>query len=114
MIDHREIFVSMTDVEFNQWRHSPITAAVLAFLGDQYTNTRDGIAGLVENGHFTIDGPTDTNLHYLRGRLDVMRELQGIAVAHIQGFYREEAAARQEARQDDGNTRATPPQGGAG
>ncbi len=114
MIDHRELFSELSATEFNLWRHNPITAGFLAFLGDQRANMRDAVADLVETGRFSAEGPTDANLHYLRGRLDILRELQGITVAHIQGFYREEEAASQEASQDDPNASATPPQGGAG
>lgn len=90
-MDHREIFAEMSELEWQQWRHHPITAAFLAFLRDQQMAWRELAADLVELGAFDPNNPhEDRNPHVVRGKLRLVAMLQQLSVKDIQEFYRGE------------------------
>lgn len=97
LADHRALFESMSEEEWNQWRHNPITRAYLRFIADQMENFRRQAAWMVENGVFDVtSSQQNRNPHVVRGMLLAMGQLQGLSVKDIQAFYRDEREAGQQ------------------
>src|ERR1700683_5010868 len=83
---HESLLLGLTEQDFMMWRHNPLTAAYLLYLGDQVEAFRTAAGDLVEAGK--LDG-----LEVIRGRLATLRELQNLSLDDIRGFYRHEDSA---------------------
>lgn len=79
---HETLLLELSEQSFNLWRHSPITAAYLAYLGDQVEAFRTAAADLLEQGLL------DEKANVLRGRILTLRELHDLELQHIHTFYR--------------------------
>lgn len=93
-LPHESLLLSLTELDFQQWRHHPITAAYLLYLGDQVEAFRTAAADLLEAGN--LDAPD-----VLRGRLLTLRELQNLSLDDIRGFYRQEGTAGNDGTETD-------------
>ena len=89
---HESLLLELSEQEFQQFRHHPLMAAYLRYLGDQVEAFRTAAADLVEAGNLV-------SLEVIRGRLSTLRELQNLSLDDIRGFYRQEDTAGI----DDGN-----------
>lgn len=81
---HEALLLELSEQSFNLWRHNPITAAYLAYLGDQVEAFRTAAADLLELG--TLSNQADV----LRGRILTLRELHDLELGHIHNFYRKQ------------------------
>jgi hypothetical protein len=81
---HETLFLEMSNQEYMQWRHHPVTAAYLLFLNDQTEAFRTAAADLLEAG--TLNPQTSD----LRGRILTLKELHTLALGDICNFYRQE------------------------
>lgn len=88
---HERLLLELSEQEFQQWRHNPITAAYLRYLGDLTETFRTSAADLLEAG--TLAPQSDV----IRGRLLTLRELHLLSLEDIHNFYRQE-----EKVEDDG------------
>ena len=103
-----DFFDEVTETHFNLWRHNPVTAAFLHYLGDQADNFRDVAMVLWEDGRLDATNPHEAlNANVLRGRTLALRELQRITVGDIREFYRQ----KREDRQDQSRYEESPPEG---
>jgi hypothetical protein len=84
---HEQLLLELSDEAYHLWRHGPITAAYLLYLGDQVEAFRTAAADLLEAG--TLDKQAEV----VRGRILTLRELQNLALSDIQNFYRQEDTA---------------------
>jgi len=109
-MNHREVIRELSQKELAQWIHSPLTAAVWAYLADKTEALRTSAADLIEEGVFDPTAKTDANPFVLRGRLAELRDLQGITLEAIQGSTPTAATELSH----DGNTAASAPEGHAG
>jgi hypothetical protein len=91
------VLLEITPQEWMLWQHGPITAAFLQFQDDQIAVWRELAADLLEAGAFH-SGETheDRNPDVVRGKLIAMRNLRGITLEAIQGFYGKEPAEAEE------------------
>jgi|HubBroStandDraft_3_1064219.scaffolds.fasta_scaffold15967_6 hypothetical protein len=80
---HESLLLQLTEQEYNLWRHHPITAAYLRYLGDQAEAFRTAAADLLEAGN--LDDPS-----LIRGRILTLRELQSLSLDDIRNSYRQE------------------------
>lgn len=86
--------LEISDQEWSLWQHNPLTKAFFGFLGDQHTAWRELAADCLESGIFRDGDPhEDRNIDVLRGKLIAFRDLRGITLTAIQGFYGKEPAA---------------------
>lgn len=81
---HEQLILSLSEESYHLWRHSPITAAYLKYLGDQADAFRTAAADLLEAGTLA------TQADVIRGRILTLRELQTLSLDVIQNFYRHE------------------------
>ena len=82
------ILEEMNEETFQQWRHHPVTAAFLEFLGDQAMNFREVAMDLWEDGLLDPNSPNpQINANMVRGRVLTLRELQTVALEDIKTFY---------------------------
>ena len=79
---HETLFLEMSNQEFHQWRHHPVTSAYLSYLNDQVEAFRTAAADLLEQGRL------NSQADELRGRLLTLRELHSLSLTDICGFYR--------------------------
>lgn len=79
---HETLLLELSEQSFNLWRHNPITAAYLAYLGDQVEAFRTAVADLLEQGELNRQADV------LRGRILTLRELHDLELQHIHNFYR--------------------------
>ena len=95
---HEQLIIALSEQEYNLWRHNPITAAYLLYLGDQADAFRTAAADLLEAGNLMPQADT------IRGRILTLRELQTLSLGDIQNFYRQEdTAGNDAAKADQGN-----------
>lgn len=80
---HETLLLGLSEQEFQLWRHNPITAAYLRYLGDQIEAFRTAAADLLEAGNLDRSD-------VIRGRLLTLRELENLSLGDIQNFYRRE------------------------
>lgn len=91
---HEEVLMDLGEQEWQQWRHSPITAAFLGFLRDRLELCRQNASDLVYLGAYDIAAQQpDRNPNVMRGQMLTLDELQQITIEAIQGFYREKREA---------------------
>ena len=81
--EHETLLLGLSEQEFQLWRHNPITAAYLRYLGDQIEAFRTAAADLLEAGNLDRSD-------VIRGRLLTLRELQNLSLDDVQNFYRQE------------------------
>lgn len=81
---HEALLLELTPEGYNLWRHNPITAAYLLYLGDQIEAFRTAAIDLLEAGAL------DKQAEMLRGRIITLRELQNLSLDDIRNFYRQE------------------------
>ena len=81
---HETLLLGLSEQEFQLFRHNPITAAYLLYLGDQVDAFRTAVGDLLEAGQL------DRQADVIRGRLLTLRELQNLALDDIRNFYRQE------------------------
>lgn len=81
---HESLLLGLSEQEYHLWRHNPLTAAYLLYLGDLADRFRASAADLLEAG--TLASQADV----IRGRLLNLRELQNLPLDAIQNFYRQE------------------------
>lgn len=93
---HETLLLELSEQAYNLWRHSPITAAYLAYLQDQIDAFRTAAADLLEGG--ALDAQADV----LRGRIMNLRELHGLKLEHIHNFYRQDEAEEKDAGPESG------------
>lgn len=87
----RETMLNIGEQEFRLWQHSPITAGFFQYLEDMVGLYRDRAADVVEAGSFDLAHlHQDTNPLVLRGQIAMLRQLHGVTVQIIQGFYGKE------------------------
>lgn len=85
MLDKQpNLFLQVTEIEYAQWRHSPLTAAFLLFVSDQGDNFRRAAMELWEAGRLGQDSDV------LRGRVMTLEEIRNLPLEAIQDFYRNE------------------------
>ena len=94
-LPHEQLLLGVSEQEYQLWRHNPITAAYLLYLGDQAEAFRTAAADLLEAGHLLPQADT------IRGRLLTLRELQNLSLDAIQNFYRQEDTAGNDAAATD-------------
>ena len=94
---HESLLLQISEQEYHLWRHNPITAAYLLYLGDQAEAFRTAAADLLESGNLAQQADM------IRGRILTLRELQTLSLGVIQNFYRHEDT--------EGNDAASPDQG---
>jgi hypothetical protein len=92
---HETLLLGLSEQEFQLFRHNPITAAYLLYLGDQVDAFRTAVGDLLEAGQL------DRQADVIRGRLLTLRELQNLALDDIRNFYRQEGTDGTET--DQGN-----------
>ena len=80
---HETLLLGLSEQEFQLFRHNPITAAYLLYLGDQVDAFRTAVGDLLEAGQL------DRQADVIRGRLLTLRELQNLALDDIRNFYRQ-------------------------
>lgn len=96
------ILLEIGKQEWAQWQHNPITAAYLQFMEDQIALWRELAADIVEMGAFEERAAhEDRNLDVVRGKLLAVRQLRGITLETIQGFYGKEPAVEAEPESQD-------------
>lgn len=97
----RALLLELKAQEWASWKHHPVTAAYLVFLGDQVENWRAAVTDMWETGHLDAlaDNPS-MNPNVLRGRVLALRELLELELDAIQGFYGVEAEAPQQGTDD--------------
>jgi hypothetical protein len=84
----RQILMTMSEMDYQSWRHNPITAAYLQYLEDIISRWRELAADLLEAGAFlTHDSHEDRNPDVVRGKLLMARQLHGLTHQDIRGFY---------------------------
>jgi hypothetical protein len=88
---HEELLLELSEEAYALWRHSPITAAYLKYLGDQAEAFRTAAADLLEAGALAPQADV------IRGRLLNLRELQTLSLGVIKNFYR-----REDTQENDG------------
>ena len=81
---HEQLLLELSEEGFHLWRHSPITAAYLLYLGDQIEAFRTAAADLLEAGRLAPQAEV------IQGRILTLRELQNLSLDGIQNFYRHE------------------------
>ena len=91
---HEQLLTGLTDQDYQQWRHHPLTAAYLLYLGDQIDAFRTAAADLLESGALSPQGEV------IRGRILTLRDLQNLSLDAIQNFYRQETQAGDAATSD--------------
>ena len=96
---HEQLFLELSEQEYHQFRHHPLMAAYLKYLGDQIEAFRTAACDLLEAGRLSEQADV------IRGRLLTLRELQNLSLDDIRNFYRQEVTAGN----DDGNVNATGP-----
>lgn len=88
--------------EFLLWMHNPITKGFFQFVDDSLALWRANAVDLLESGAFRLNDPhEDRNPDVVRGKLIAFRELRGITLERIQGFYGQEPAVEAEEEQAD-------------
>ena len=96
----RRLMLGLSETEFAQWTHSPITRAFLQYLDDQVENWLEQAMAVFLAGNFVPGAARqDQNPEVVRGRILAVQELRRINIADIQGFY--EAQQTPEDSQDD-------------
>jgi hypothetical protein len=80
---HESLLLELSEESFHLWRHNPVTAAYLRYLGDQVEAFRTAAADLLEAGNLDRSD-------VIRGRLMTLRELQNLSLDDIRNFYRHE------------------------
>ena len=95
---HESLLLQLSDQEYHLWRHNPVTAAYLKYLGDQAEAFRTAAADLLEAGQLLPQADT------IRGRILTLRELQTLSLDGIQNFYRHEDTAGSDATTTDQGT----------
>lgn len=91
---HEELLLELSEEGYQQFRHHPIMAAYLKYLGDQIEAFRTAAMDLLEAGSLTPQADV------IRGRLMTLRELQNLSLDDIRNFYRHEDT---EEKSDGGN-----------
>ncbi len=81
---HEQLLLELAEQDYQQWRHHPITAAYLLYLGDLRAAFRVSAADLLEAGRLAPQADE------LRGRLLNLHEVQELSLDAIQNFYRQE------------------------
>lgn len=84
---HESLLLELSEQEFMQFRHHPLMAAYLLYLGDQVEAFRTAAMDLLEAG--TLAPQSDV----IRGRLMTLRELQNLSLDDIKNFYRQSDTA---------------------
>src|ERR1700677_288275 len=92
---HESLLLGLSEQEFMLWRHNPLTAAYLQYLGDQVEAFRTAAIDLLEAG--SLDDQKDVT----RGRLLTLRELQNLSLSDIQNFYRQPDTAGNDGTEAD-------------
>ena len=92
---HEQFLISLSEQEYQLWRHNPITAAYLNYLGDQLTAFRTAAADLLEAGKL------EPGADVLRGQILTLRELHDLQLSDIRGFYRQEDTEGKDANSPD-------------
>ena len=92
---HESLLIGLSEQEFQLWRHGPITAAYLLYLGDQVEAFRTAAADLLEAGNLAPQADM------IRGRILTLRELQTLSLDVIQNFYRHEDTAGNDDKHPD-------------
>ena len=85
--EHETLLLGLSEEEFQLWRHNPITAAYLRYLGDQVEAFRTAAMDLLEAGKLAPQSDV------IRGRLLTLRELENLSLGDVQNFYRQEDKA---------------------
>lgn len=84
----KSVLLEIGQQEWMQWQHTPLTAAFLQFIDDQIALWRETSADLLEAGAYRLgDSHEDRNPDVVRGKLLALRQLRGITLEAIQGFY---------------------------
>jgi hypothetical protein len=97
---HESLLLDLSEQEYQQFRHHPIMAAYLLYLGDQAEAFRTAAADLLEAGNLALQADT------IRGRILTLRELQTLSLGGIQNFYRQsDTAGNDGTTVDQGNPR---------
>jgi hypothetical protein len=91
---HERLLLELSEEAYHLWRHSPITAAYLLYLGDQIEAFRTAAADLLEAGQLS------PQFDVIRGRIMTLRELQNLSLDDIQNFYRQKTQADHAATSD--------------
>jgi hypothetical protein len=83
----------LSDQDFAQWRHHPVSAIFLRFLADQRANWEHGALDLWRAGilHKSPETP-ELDSDYLRGKCRALAELEQITLSDIKSFYAEATA----------------------
>ena len=79
---HESLLLGLSEQEYMLWRHGPITAAYLLYMGDQIEAFRTAAMDLLEAGQLAPQMDT------VRGRLLTLHELQNLSLDDIRNFYR--------------------------
>lgn len=86
--DKRATISTISDTEYQMWRHHPVTAGYLQYLDDQIAFMRAAAADLLESGLFIErDKHQDRNPDTLRGQIVMLRQIHGLTIEQIREFY---------------------------
>ena len=87
-INKRMSMCSVGELDYQQWRHHPITAGFLQYLDDLIGVYRDGAADILESGQFLAGhSHPDKNPDCLRGQIIMLRQIHGLELGKIKDFY---------------------------
>ena len=92
---HESLLLGLSEQEYMLWRHGPITAAYLLYMGDQIEAFRTAAMDLLESGTLGPQGEV------IRGRLLTLRELQNLSLDDIRNFYRQEGTEENDGTKTD-------------
>ncbi len=82
------VFADMDEESFMRWKHHPVTAAFLKYLGHQADNWREAAMDMWEAGRMdTGNAHEDLNSNVVRGKVLALRDLQSIRLENIKRFY---------------------------
>ena len=107
MAENKDRAADISAEVFAMWKHHPVTEVFFNFLADQHAAWRELAADLVETGWLDpTERREDFNPNVIRGRLAVVSELQELTIEGICDFYSAEEAAKEQALNGSGATKA--------
>ncbi len=98
----RENICSVSETEYNMWRHHPVSAGFVQYMEDLVAFYRESVADMLESGLFLAgDHHQDRNPDVMRGQIIMLRQLHGVTIDQIKEFYAPPAAGGEEAEQKE-------------
>lgn len=87
-LTRRAELCSISQTDFAQWQHHPVTAGFLQYMEDQIEFMRGAAADMLEDGMFVVGHQhQDRNPDTLRGQIIMLRQLRNLTIDQIKSFY---------------------------